>query len=140
MESYSTIFLEGGCYGVFGCSHHSDEWLEEKHSSILKELSTLPYKTISTLTERLSNGDIRLSYSITTSADTALLIGKLKEIIACGEKDSLYWKRVNPETEKEETRPPNYPHLVVSEQHIQKVYLPYLFQYSEIPTRRWSLS
>lgn len=139
MESKQSIYFEGGCYAIFGCSYHSDEYLEHIHQSILMCLSPLS-ENLSTKTRRLPDGDIRFSYKITTSEQISFLKEKVNAIIVCDEKDSLYIKRLNPETQIEQTITPNYPHLVISKQTIQKVNLNYIFQYSDIPKRRWSFS
>lgn len=153
----NTIFLEGGCYAVFGCSRHDDEWLEEKHSEILKTFAdniSEPH-SVMTSTKRLPGGDIKLSYRITysslhgTNAEVeeyimSVLVPKYQEwlenIIPCDDKDNLYIRRKNPETKRMETRTPNYPHLVISKNPVQQVNLKYEFEYSDIPKRRWSLS
>ena len=138
----NTIFLEGGCYAVFGCSHHDDEWLEENHTAILKYLESLSCETVSTKTKRLHTGNIRLSYTIESLNELSLeeLKTNISSIITCDEKESLYIQRENTETGQIETKPPNYPHLVISKNPVQQVNLKYEFEYSDIPKRRCSFS
>lgn len=134
------IFLEGGCFAIFGCCHRTDEWLEEIHEKILKEITSLSCQNVSTKTRRLWDADIQLSYTFNSTHDISTIKEKINTIIPCYEKDLLYIKKINSETEKEEIKPPNYPHLVISHMYIPRVNLNYVFQYGDAPKRRWSLS
>lgn len=140
MESKITCYLEGGCYAIFGCSHHTDEYLEEIHTAIMKCLASFSEGNLSTNTRRLPNGDIKLSYSIYSSSPMTTVKEALNKILPCDEPESLYRTCKNPEKNLDETKPPNYPHLVIWDQPIQIVKLNSIARIGTTLERRWSLS
>lgn len=145
----TTLYLEGGCFALNGCSSYSEEWLTSTNTAILQCFAdhiTEPH-TIINASKHLRNGDNMLSYTITYThskpeevmAFIPLYREWLDEIIPCDHKDNLYSKRRNPETKLLQTRPPNYPHLIISSQ-TQKAFLFDGMFGRYTPDRRRSLS
>lgn len=131
-----TLFIKGGCFGFLGCSHHSDEYMEEKHEAILKILASQKFQSVSSQTRRKTNGDIQFEYSLEDSNEISRehISNQLRPVISCLTKETVLIKRNGKQYG------PNYPHLILSETpiSIETLYQDSLFL-NYPPERRHSI-
>lgn len=130
------LYLKGGCFAFLGCSHHSDEYLEEKHEAILRILASQKFQCVRSQTRRKTNGDILFEYSLEDSNEISRedISNQLETVLSCFTKDNVLIKR------NSKLFGPNYPHLILNETPIslETLYQDSLFLINA-PERRHSI-